>query len=40
MANIESLLQAIENGDGKSVRDYMITFHFETNPTLLGAYKH
>ncbi len=30
MAKIESLLQAIENGDGKSVRDYMIGFSFET----------
>ncbi|MFA6557220.1 MAG: hypothetical protein WCT03_12445 [Candidatus Obscuribacterales bacterium] len=30
MANIESLLLAIENGDGKSVRDFLIAFSFET----------
>lgn len=30
MAKIESLLLAIENCDGKSVRDFMITFPFET----------
>lgn len=30
MAKIESLLLAIENGDGKSVRDFMITLPFET----------
>ncbi len=34
MAKIESLLQAIECGDGQTVRDFMIAFPFETQLTI------
>ncbi len=34
MAKIENLLQAIECGDGKTVRDFMIAFPFETQLTI------
>jgi hypothetical protein len=34
MAKIETLLQAIENGDGQSVRDFLITYSFEDQLTV------
>jgi len=34
MAKIENLLQAIESGDGQTVRDFMIAFPFETQLTI------
>lgn len=34
MAKIETLLQAIENGDGQAVRDFLITYSFEDQLTV------